>query len=201
MKGKAKCRALKEIRRQIAAENDIPYVVSQCTYQGDCKGTCPKCESELRYLERELEIRKGLGRAVAVVGISTSVCAGLTACSPVDTIKDALGMESSADDIAGYIQELPEDVTGMEELGSRDPEDEGTADTQARDMYTEDPAEEENIPDESMPEESTESEEPEDLIMGEILAPETEPEETISELAGDIALPDVCPEEYEATDL
>ena len=79
MKGKEKCKALKEIRRQIAEENDIPYVVSQCTYQGDCKGTCPKCESELRYLERELAIRQGLGKAVAVVGISASVCGGLTA--------------------------------------------------------------------------------------------------------------------------
>ena len=92
MKGKEKCKALKEIRRQIAEENDIPYVVSQCTYQGDCKGTCPKCESELRYLERELAIRQGLGKAVAVVGISASVCGGLTACSPMEVIRDGLGI-------------------------------------------------------------------------------------------------------------
>ena len=65
MKGKEKCKALKEIRRQIAEKNDIPYVVSQCKYQGDCLGTCPKCEAELRYLERELAIRQGLGKAVA----------------------------------------------------------------------------------------------------------------------------------------
>ena len=51
MNGKEKCRALKEIRRQIAEKNDIPYAVSQCTHQGNCKGTCPKCEAELRYLE------------------------------------------------------------------------------------------------------------------------------------------------------
>lgn len=92
MKGKEKCKALKEIRRQIARENDIPYAVSQCTYQGDCRGTCPKCEAELRYLERELALRQGMGKAVAVVGISASVCAGLTACSPADTIRDALGI-------------------------------------------------------------------------------------------------------------
>lgn len=88
MRGKEKCKALKEIRRQIAEENDIAYAVSECTHQGECRGTCPKCEAELRYLERELAIRQGLGKAVAVVGISTSVCAGLTACSPVERVED-----------------------------------------------------------------------------------------------------------------
>lgn len=89
MKGKEKCKALKEIRRQIAEQNDIAYAVSECTHQGDCKGTCPKCESELRYLERELEIRKNLGKAVVVAGISAGICAPMTACSPVDVVSDA----------------------------------------------------------------------------------------------------------------
>ena len=82
MKGKEKCRALKEIRRQVAEANDIPYVVSQCTHKGDCKGTCPKCEAELQYLERELALRKNLGKAVAITGISMGVCASLTGCGP-----------------------------------------------------------------------------------------------------------------------
>lgn len=82
MKGKEKCKALKEIRRQIAAENSIEFAVSECKHQGDCKGTCPKCEAELRYLERELAIRQSLGKAVCIVGISATVCSGLTACKP-----------------------------------------------------------------------------------------------------------------------
>ena len=53
-KGKQTCKILKEIRKQIAAENDIKLVIEECTYQGDCRGTCPKCEAEVRYLEREL---------------------------------------------------------------------------------------------------------------------------------------------------
>ena len=107
MRGKEKCRALKEIRGQIARENDIPFAVSQCTYQGESRGTCPKCEAELRYLERELAIRKGLGKAVAVVGISASVCAGLTACSPMDSVQDFFqGPENGCDlEIAGNISE------------------------------------------------------------------------------------------------
>lgn len=80
MKGKAKCKALKEIRKRIAEENDIEYIVSECTHQGDCKGTCPKCEAEVRYLEKQLAIKEGLGKAVAVAGVAASVCLGLTAC-------------------------------------------------------------------------------------------------------------------------
>lgn len=58
MRGKEKCKALKEIRKQIAEKNDIEFAVSECTHKGDCKGTCPKCEAELRYLERQLELKK-----------------------------------------------------------------------------------------------------------------------------------------------
>jgi hypothetical protein len=72
-KGKAKCRALKEIRRRIAEANDvdISLVTSECSHKGDCKGTCPKCESELRRLEEELAKRK---KGVVIGGI----CAGAT---------------------------------------------------------------------------------------------------------------------------
>jgi len=69
-KGKNTCRILKEIRRQIAEANDIAYVVEECHYRGDCPGTCPKCEAEVKYLEDQLNQRRMLGKAVAVVGVS-----------------------------------------------------------------------------------------------------------------------------------
>ena len=69
-KGKQTCKILKEIRKQIAAENDIKLVIEECTYQGDCRGTCPKCEAEVRYLERELEKRQRMGKAAMVAGLS-----------------------------------------------------------------------------------------------------------------------------------
>ena len=72
-KGKQTCKILKEIRRQIAAENDIEFVTSECTYKGDCQGTCPKCEAEVRYLERELEKRQRLGKAAMVAGLSVGL--------------------------------------------------------------------------------------------------------------------------------
>jgi hypothetical protein len=72
-RGKNTCRILKEIRKQIAEENDIKLVIEECTYQGDCLGTCPKCEAEVRYLERELEKRQRMGKAAVVAGLSVGL--------------------------------------------------------------------------------------------------------------------------------
>ena len=79
-KGKQTCKILKEIRRQIAAENDIDLVVSECTFQGDCAGTCPKCEAEVRYLERELEKRQRLGKAAVIAGMAVGTMLTATSC-------------------------------------------------------------------------------------------------------------------------
>lgn len=70
--GKNRCEYLKEVRRQIATENGIPLVQRECTFKGECSGTCPFCEAELRYLEKELHRRKTLGKAVTVAGIALS---------------------------------------------------------------------------------------------------------------------------------
>ena len=83
-RGKRTCKILKEIRAQIAAENDIEFVTSECKHQGDCAGTCPKCEAEVRYLEKELEKRVKLGKAVTVAGLAAAITAtsiSATACS------------------------------------------------------------------------------------------------------------------------
>ncbi len=86
MTGKQKCRILKEIRRQIAEQNDIRFVIEECTHKGKCRGTCPKCEWEVRMLERELEKRRSSGKKVVLAGISAGFL--LTSCSPIDAVKD-----------------------------------------------------------------------------------------------------------------
>ena len=80
MNGKAKCKILKEIRRQIAVNNDIYYVVSECPHQGDCKGTCPRCEAEVAYLEKELKKRQALGKSVLIAGLAVSIAAATAGC-------------------------------------------------------------------------------------------------------------------------
>lgn len=86
MNGKSKCKILKDIRRQIAAENDIEFVTSECKYQGECTGTCPKCEAEVRYLEQELAKRQMAGKAVAVAGIAAAIVVSTAGCLPSTTM-------------------------------------------------------------------------------------------------------------------
>ena len=74
-KGKSTCQLLKDIRQQIADANGISYQPKECHHKGDCAGTCPACEEEIRYLERELKARKGNGFGMKVAGIAAGICA------------------------------------------------------------------------------------------------------------------------------
>lgn len=80
--GKNVCKVLKEIRRKVADDNEIPLEIRECTFEGDCSGTCPYCEAEVRYLERELQKRKALGKAVTVAGIALSSVM-MSGCHPM----------------------------------------------------------------------------------------------------------------------
>ena len=82
-KGKQTCKILKEIRKQIAAENDIKLDIEESAYQGDCLGTCPKCEAEVRYLERELEKRQRLGKAAIFAGMTIGTAITAAGCGPL----------------------------------------------------------------------------------------------------------------------
>ena len=55
--GKQKCEFLKRIRREVAERYGLAYTQSECSYKGECGGTCPKCDSELQELQRQLEDR------------------------------------------------------------------------------------------------------------------------------------------------
>ena len=74
-KGKSTCKLLKDIRQQIADANGISYRPKECQHKGNCAGTCPACEEEIRYLEGELKARKGNGFGMKVAGIAAGICA------------------------------------------------------------------------------------------------------------------------------
>lgn len=112
MKGKDRCKILKEIRRKIAEQNDIEFIVSECKHKGDCKGTCPKCESELRYLERELARRQRLGKTIAVSGIALTLAMAAPSCAyPGDEI-----VPPAVDKIPAASKTESIDVKGQTEL-------------------------------------------------------------------------------------
>ena len=74
-KGKSTCKVLKDIRQKIANENGISYAPKECHYKGECKGTCPACEAEVRYLEEELKRKRRNGFAIKLGGIAAGLCA------------------------------------------------------------------------------------------------------------------------------
>jgi hypothetical protein len=89
--GRKVCNTLKEIRQQIAEKNDIDYVTSECHFEDECEGTCPKCESEVKYLEKELNKRIKLGKAVAVAGISLGIASIFPACKSTHRVPRLMG--------------------------------------------------------------------------------------------------------------
>ena len=93
-RGKSICNVLKTIRKQIADANEIKYEPRECHHQGECRGTCPACEAEVRYIERQLDIRKQLGKAVAIVGISAGLSA-LSGCGDKSKKVDNVSEEES----------------------------------------------------------------------------------------------------------
>ena len=93
VKGKSTCKLLKDIRKQIADANGISYRPKECQHKGDCAGTCPACEEEIRYLEGELKARKGNGFGMKVAGIAAGVCATVM---PMTAAAQAVKSDSTA---------------------------------------------------------------------------------------------------------
>lgn len=93
-RGKETCNVLKQIRQQIAEKNDIPYSTTECHFEGECRGTCPKCDAELRYLEDEVKKRGALKKVASIAGISLGVAMAFSSCiiegDPVDIEGDPM---------------------------------------------------------------------------------------------------------------
>lgn len=71
---KEKCKRLKAIRKKLADGLGIDLKQRECTFEGECRGTCPKCRQEEEALNRAL-----LGKAAAVAvsaGILLTGCQG-----------------------------------------------------------------------------------------------------------------------------
>lgn len=90
-RGKDICKELKAVRKRIAEENGIDLEIPECTYHGPCKGTCPRCESEVRFLENALAQKIRMGKVATVaglaltLGVTGSAAAQSTTTAPVDT--------------------------------------------------------------------------------------------------------------------
>lgn len=54
--GKDICAILKEMRLKVASDNGLNLTIPECTYDGPCKGTCPRCDAELQNITTYLNI-------------------------------------------------------------------------------------------------------------------------------------------------
>jgi len=120
--GKQICASLKEVRRQIAEANEIPYEVTECKHEGPCAGTCPKCEAELRYIDQQLSLRRAAGKAVSVVGLSLGIATFFGSCTSCN--------QSSRDQIGGY------PVTDIIEMGEVEAPSELEGDVEVEEVPT-----------------------------------------------------------------
>jgi|GEM_PF-68534 len=97
-KGKSTCKLLKDIRQQIADANGISYQPKECHYEGDCAGTCPACEAEIRYLEAQLRERKRKGWGMKVAGLAAGLCVATVPLTSCQNTPKACNVENKAQD-------------------------------------------------------------------------------------------------------
>ena len=105
MKGKRICSYLKSVRREVAAANGIDLEIPDCTFEGECPGTCPRCEAEVRQLEQALSHRQSLSQKVAIVGVAMGLAlSGMSVAqaqnvNPQDSTQCETLMLGFADDV------------------------------------------------------------------------------------------------------
>ena len=123
-RGKYKCKQLKAVRKRIADENGIPLEQKECTYDGPCRGTCPHCEAEMKYIEKALTERIRLGRIATVAGLSLGLaaCGGKTPSgAPMLTTESSLAadslIDSLRDTLPSGLQHSGPDVISVPEVG------------------------------------------------------------------------------------
>lgn len=123
--GKETCRILKELRHKIAEANDIALETSECRFKGDCTGTCPRCESEVRYLERQIANRRRAGNAVRLAGLAAgaiimSGCGNVSDSKPTETllgeVVDTIIAEEMCDTV---VQTKENNVSNIENVSQR----------------------------------------------------------------------------------
>ena len=149
---KEKCRQLKLVRAKIAQEFGVELHQRECTYEGYCSGTCPKCAAEERALNEAILRRQTAaeerqaaafgGRAarsrVVAAGLAAVVSLGLSGCVGSNGVGELEGDTQPIDGDVEYVTEqadwenteseleglMPE--TGLTEREEKSSESEGT---------------------------------------------------------------------------
>lgn len=131
MTGKEKCTLLKKLRKDIADANGIKYEIEECKFKGNCKGTCPKCDAELKELTRKVEEknkRNGLlGLGIGAVALSLVGCtnldnieSGITTVEPYDNTGNDVNTVEVQESTSQILQEPLQGVMTYQEAETGD---------------------------------------------------------------------------------
>jgi outer membrane protein OmpA-like peptidoglycan-associated protein len=95
-KSKITCETLKTIRKQVADANGIVYTPAKCDFEGVCAGTCPACEQEREYIEKQISLKRKAGEIVKIAGL----VAGLTTLAPLATVAQEMNAPEPTEQIS-----------------------------------------------------------------------------------------------------
>ena len=95
-KSKITCETLKAIRKQVADANGIVYTPAKCDFEGVCSGTCPACEQEREYIEKQISLKRKAGEIVKIAGL----VAGLTTLAPLATVAQEMNAPEPTEQIS-----------------------------------------------------------------------------------------------------
>ena len=95
-KSKITCETLKAIRKQVADANGIVYTPAKCNFEGVCSGTCPACEQEREYIEKQISLKRKAGEIVKIAGL----VAGLTTLAPLTTVAQEMNSPEPTETIS-----------------------------------------------------------------------------------------------------
>lgn len=118
---KARCKQLKDIRKNMAAELGISLNQSECQNRGYCNGTCPKCQAEEKLLNDVIEKQKNKvnkwKQKTMIAGLLVATTLTVSSCTPNsnDNNNIELGGEAISEEEYDNNNELTGDVVWTEE--------------------------------------------------------------------------------------
>jgi outer membrane protein OmpA-like peptidoglycan-associated protein len=121
-RGKKTCEVLKSVRKQIAEANGISYTPAECSFEGECAGTCPNCERERQYIEAQLSKKQKAGNALKIIGVAAGATA-MVACQEAkaqENVEDITAVQQKFewDYSFGFwgVAPRPEDIAQWDEM-------------------------------------------------------------------------------------
>lgn len=105
---KEKCRKLKQIRKRLADTLHIDLHQRECTYEGPCSGTCPKCKQEEQQLNQAILKKTALAAGVVTMTVGLTGCIMETEGTPM-----IINPTTTEEELSGVVEYIPpEEIDG-----------------------------------------------------------------------------------------